>query len=179
MAAPVRARGEVRAMALRDTLLPDFDHEMAVTRRLLERLPDEKFDWRPHEKSFTLGGLATHLAQIPYWGQAILDKEAYDLSDSDKNRAAARRTQAEVLDTFDQHVADVRRRLERQSDAELHAPWALKQRGQVLMSLPRAAAIRSFVMHHMIHHRGQLTVYLRLQGVPLPPIYGPTADEGM
>jgi uncharacterized damage-inducible protein DinB len=166
-------------MAVRDSLLAEFDHEMAVTRRLLERLPDGKFDWRPHEKSFTLGGLATHLAQIPHWGNAILDQEAYDLAESDGTRADAAHTRAEVLETFDEHVTTLRRSLESKSDAELTAPWALKQRGRVLMSLPRIAALRSFVVHHVIHHRGQLTVYLRLRDVPLPPIYGPTADEGL
>ena len=152
---------------------------MAVTRRLFERLPDADFDWRPHDKSFTLGGLATHLAQIPHWGEAILEREDYDLAESDGTRAAAKSTRAEVIETFDAHVSSVRRRLEALSDGELMVPWALKQRGQVLMSLPRVAAMRSFVVHHLIHHRGQLTVYLRLKDVPLPPIYGPTADEGM
>jgi uncharacterized damage-inducible protein DinB len=166
-------------MAVKDSLLPEFDHEMAVTRRLLERLPDEKFNWQPHEKSFSLGGLATHLAQIPYWGQHILDHGDYDLAESGQTRATAKKTRAEVLETFDEHVSAVRRRLEEKSDAELMAAWALKQRGQVLMSLPRVAAMRSFVVHHLIHHRGQLTVYLRMQDVSLPPIYGPTADESM
>ena len=166
-------------MPVRDALLPEFDHEMAVTRRLLERLPEPVFAWKPHEKSFHLGGLATHLAQIPHWGRTILDRESYDLAADSANRAVDQTTVAGVLDVFDRHVGDLRRRLLEISDGELMAPWALTRGSQLVMSLPRLAALRSFVLHHLIHHRGQLTVYLRLQNVPLPPIYGSTADERM
>lgn len=166
-------------MPVRDSLLPEFDHEMAVTRRLLERLPEPVFAWKPHEKSFHLGGLATHLAQIPHWGRAILDRESYDLSEAGATRAAEQTTVKGVLEVFDRHVDELRKRLLDKTDAELMAPWALMRGSQLVMSLPRLAALRSFVLHHVIHHRGQLTVYLRLQDVPLPPIYGSTADEKM
>lgn len=158
-------------------LLAEFDHEMAVTRGLLERLPDDAFDWKPHERSFSLGGLATHLAQLPHWGRAILDHDHYDLAESDGNRAALKDSGAAVIEVFDAHVAEARSRLAVMADAELAAPWSLKRGGQVLMSMPRYAAFRRFLLDHTIHHRGQLTVYLRLRDVPLPPIYGPTADE--
>ena len=166
-------------MSLRDAFLPDFDHEMTVTRHVLERLPEAAFDWKPHEKSYALGGLATHLAQVPRWGTSILRHEFHDLATSRGAKALEQTSLAAVLETFDRHVADVRRSLCEMSDAELMAPWALKRGTHLVMSLPKVAALRRFLLHHMIHHRGQLTVYLRMHGVPLPPIYGPTADEGM
>jgi uncharacterized damage-inducible protein DinB len=162
---------------LKDSLLPEFDHEMAVTRRVLERVPEEAFGWRPHEKSFSLGGLATHLAQLPHWGTQILDHEFYDVATS--TRATEKQTRAEVLETFDRHVAEVRRTLAERSEAELAAPWMLRRGSQTILSMPRIGALRSFMLHHVIHHRGQMTVYLRLQGVPIPPIYGATADESL
>jgi uncharacterized damage-inducible protein DinB len=164
-------------MGVRDSLLPDFDHEMAVTRRVLERVPDHALGWRPHEKSFDLGGLAQHLAVIPRWGRAILQRESYDLTERIARQPDQPASRAAILETFDRNVADVRRELLERSDAELMAPWKLLRGGQLVMSLPRLAAFRSFLLHHAIHHRGQMTVYLRMQGVPLPPIYGATADE--
>jgi uncharacterized damage-inducible protein DinB len=166
-------------MSARDALLAEFDHEMAMTRQVLERVPDAGFGWRPHVKSFALGGLATHLAQLPHWGTRILERDSYDLAEADRTRALDKTTTSEVLETFDRHVREVRRALLDKSDAELMAPWALKRGDHLLMSLPRLSALRRFLLHHVIHHRGQLTVYLRLQDVPLPPLYGPTADERM
>lgn len=165
-------------MALSDTLLPEFDNEMAVTRRVLARAPETAFSWRPHEKSWTLGGIATHLSNIPGWGVAILARDSFDLVLDAGPRSTEKTSVAEVLAAFDASVKDARARLAAASDAELLAPWALKRDGEVMMSLPRLAAFRSFAISHLIHHRGQLSVYLRLQNVPLPPIYGPTADEG-
>jgi uncharacterized damage-inducible protein DinB len=164
-------------MTFKETFLPEFDHEMAVTRRVLERAPVGAFSWRPHEKSWTLGGICTHLAQIPSWGNAILDRDGYDLTADARPPAAEQRTLAEVLETFDTHVAAVRRALLTKTEGELEAVWSLSRGGQVLMSMPKIAALKSFVINHSIHHRGQLTLYLRLQNVPLPPVYGPTADE--
>ncbi|MEO8070892.1 MAG: DinB family protein [Acidobacteriota bacterium] len=163
---------------MRDSLLAEFDQEMAVTRRVLERAPEAAFTWKPHEKSFSLGGLATHLAQLPRWGSHILSHAFYDLATS-SGRHAEQTTVAGVLAAFDENVSDVRRALVAQSDAELASTWSLKRGTHTVLSMPRIAAIRSFLIHHVIHHRGQMTVYLRLQGVPLPPIYGPTADERM
>ena len=136
--------------------------------------------WQPHEKSFSLGGLATHLSEIPRWGTTILGRDRYDLSESDvTSRATELTAVAEVLDTFDRHAGDVRRMLADLPEGSLAAPWTLGRGARTLMSMPRASAFRSFVINHTIHHRGQLTVYLRLQNVPLPPVYGPTADERM
>ncbi len=165
-------------MNVRAAFVAEFDHEMAVTRTVLDRVPDEQFSWKPHEKSFSMGGLATHLSQLPHWGRQILDNDFYDLASSSMH-ATARRNRAEVLANFDGSVAEVRSALVASSDVELNAVWTLKRGGHTVLSLPRLQALRTFLMNHVIHHRGQMTVYLRLQGVPLPPIYGPTADERM
>ena len=166
-------------MALCDTLLPEFDNEMAVTRRVLERAPEAAFLWRPHDKSWTLGELCTHISQIPHWGVAILNHDGYDTVRDAGERSSAKASVADVLTTFDGFVTAARARLTSTTDAELMAPWALKRDGEIVMSMPRFASFKSFALSHLIHHRGQLSVYLRLQNVPLPPIYGPTADEGI
>ena len=166
-------------MNLKDALLSEFDQEIAATRRLLERVPDPALPWKPHEKSFSLGGLATHLAQLPHWGRSILEQPRHDLVEDESGYAAAETTTAGVLAMFDRYVADVRKTLDGMTDGELEAPWALTRGGQVMMWLPRASAFRRFFLYHLVHHRGQMSVYLRLQGVPLPPMYGPTADERM
>jgi uncharacterized damage-inducible protein DinB len=163
-------------MALKDTLLTEFDHEMGTTRRLLERIPDEKFDWKPHQKSMTLGGLATHLSNLPNWGTTILNDASYDLAAGPPNLTQAA-SRGDVLAHFDTAAARTRAALDK-TDAELGAQWKLKRGDQELFSLPRAAAFRTFVLYHVVHHRGQLSVYLRLNDVPVPAIYGPTADEG-
>jgi uncharacterized damage-inducible protein DinB len=163
-------------MPLKDTLLAEFDHEMGTTRRVLERIPDAKFDWKPHEKSMTLGGLATHLSNLPNWGTTILSDMSYDLAAGPPNLTQAF-SRAEVLAQFDSAIARTRSALDK-TDAELQSQWKLKRGDQELFSLPRSAAFRTFVLYHVVHHRGQLSVYLRLNDVPVPAIYGPTADEG-
>jgi uncharacterized damage-inducible protein DinB len=163
---------------IRPLLLAEFDHEMAVTRRLLERCPPN-FDWTPHQRSYSLGGLASHLARLPRWGERILTSDGYDLVVDHKPQPPAHQTLPEVLDAFDQSVRDTRGHLTALSDAELAAPWTLTKSGQKLMTLPRMSAFKTMVVNHAVHHRGQLTVYLRLLDVPLPPIYGPSADETM
>jgi uncharacterized damage-inducible protein DinB len=162
----------------REAFIVEFDHEMAATRRVLERAPDAAFGWAPHERSFSLGGLASHLAQLPHWGRQILDAESYDLAGA-TGRSEPRATVGEVLEMFDRHVGEVRRALTTGSDAELAATWTLKRGSHIVLSMPRIAALRRFLLHHVIHHRGQMTVYLRLLGVAVPPLYGPTADERM
>jgi uncharacterized damage-inducible protein DinB len=166
-------------MIVRDWLLAEFDHEMALTRQLLERLPEAAFGWKPHARAFGLGGLATHLALIPHWGAAILTGDGYDLAHDSGPPPAELRTVAEVLAIFDGHVADVRRGLTGQTDAELQATWSLRRGAHVVMSMPRFAALRTFLVSHLIHHRGQLTVYLRMRDVPLPPLYGSSGDESL
>ena len=165
-------------MALKDALLPEFDHEMATTRRLLERLPEAEFAWKPHDKSMALGKLAGHIANLPSWCTATLGSTVFDLDDLPPDlRPPLPASRAALLEEFDAKVGAARNQLTATTDGEFLAPWTLKKSGQEVFTLPRISAIRSFVMNHMIHHRGQLSVYLRLKNVPLPSIYGPTADE--
>lgn len=163
-------------MPMVDALLPEFDHEMTTTRKLLERVPEDKVDWRPHARSWTLGQLAQHVATLPMWGSVTLKQSELDLSAG--GEMPALRTRADLLQAFDGHVAETRTALVGCRDAELMTPWSLKKDGHVVFSMPKAAVWRSFVLSHLIHHRGQLSVYLRLQDVPVPSIYGPSADEG-
>ena len=165
-------------MAILDALLPEYDHEMATTRRLLDRVPESHFGWRPHDKSMSLGELSGHLANIPFWCSATLDAPSLDLATlGDEANPKAPPSRDALLQTFDRQVASARERLTRATDPEFLAPWTLKSGDQEFFTMPRISAIRSFVMNHSIHHRGQLSVYLRLNNVAVPPIYGPTADE--
>ena len=154
----------------------EFDHEMATTRKLLERVPDNKLAWKPHEKSMSLGGLATHLGNISNWAGAILNDASFDLASAPPNLEPAN-TRAALLDAFDRSTTQTRAWLDR-SDSEYTSMWSLKRAGQEVFSMPRVAAFRTFVLYHIVHHRGQLSVYLRLNDIPVPAIYGPTADEG-
>jgi uncharacterized damage-inducible protein DinB len=158
-----------------DALLIDFDQEMAATRELLARLPESALGWKPHDQSFSLGDLAAHLADVPCWGRQILETDGDELKVT-TTAANETLTRATILAAFDRHVAAVRHDLLTRSDAELTAPWTLREHGRPLLILPRQAAMRRFLLHHVIHHRGQLSVYLRLQNVALPPLYGTTAE---
>jgi len=162
-------------MAIIDALLPEFDHEMATTRRILDRVPEAQFGWRPHVKSMSLAELSGHVANIPHWCSITLTGTSLDLSTLDKTKAPEAR--ADLMGGFDKRVAAARAQLVKTTDAELFVPWTLKQGEHEVFTMPRISVLRTFVMNHLIHHRGQLTVYLRLNDVPLPAIYGPTADE--
>ena len=162
-------------MAIADALLPEFDHEMTLTRKLLERVPEDKFDWKPHPKSMTLGRLAQHVATIPMWGSVTLTETEIDIGGDQQPTPITTRDQ--LLAAFDGHVRTTRAALVGKGDGEMMAPWSLKRGGHTIFSMPRAAVWRSFVVSHLIHHRAQLGVYLRMHDVPLPPMYGPTADE--
>ena len=165
-------------MALKDALLPEFDHEMGTTRRVLERTPGDKLAWKPHEKSMSLGELAAHLANIPYWMDAILQNTVFDIAAAGPDTRPRMPESVDwVLGDFDTKVKAARSGLASTGDAEMLTPWTFKHGDQEIFTMPRIAAIRSFVMNHSIHHRGQLSVYLRLNNVPVPPMYGPTADE--
>jgi uncharacterized damage-inducible protein DinB len=162
-------------MAIRDSLLPEFDHEMQVTRKVLERVPEGRFGWKPHDKSMTLGRLATHIAQIPGWVKQTLVEDGIDIGGDFKPEEMA--TRAEVLAAFDRMVGVARPLLESATDAQFLSPWTLKNKGQEVFTMPKIAVVRAWVFNHAVHHRGQMSVYLRLNDVPVPSIYGPSADE--
>jgi len=162
-------------MLIVDSLIPEFDHEMATTRKVLERVPEERFDWKPHEKSFSLGVLAKHVATLPTWGTETLSRSEIDLVGNNPPTSATSKN--ELLTAFDKNVGDARAALAGKSDAELMAMWSLKRNGKTVFSMPKTTVLRSFVLNHLIHHRAQLTVYLRLLDIPVPSIYGPSADE--
>jgi len=161
---------------IKDGLLAEFDHEVATTRKLLERVPEDRLAWKPHDKSRSMGGLAQHVANLPTWSDTIFEKPSFDLIAAPPNLPEPQ-SLAEIVTRFDRSTAAARRLLDK-TDAEFAGLWTLKRGGQEMFTLPRIAAYRSFVMSHLIHHRGQLSVYLRLNDVPVPPIYGPSADEG-
>jgi uncharacterized damage-inducible protein DinB len=166
-------------MALKDALLPEYDHEMGTTRRLLERVPDADLGWKPHDKSFSLGRLSSHIANIPHWIGLTCDVAVLDLATlGDDAREKDPKSIAEVLTAFDANVKKGRQTIDAQTDAMMSGQWTLKQGDHEILTMPRVSVLRSFIMNHLIHHRGQLSVYLRLRNVPLPAIYGPTADEG-
>jgi uncharacterized damage-inducible protein DinB len=165
-------------MAIRDSLLPELDTELATTRRLLELVPEGKTSFRPHTKSWTLGELSLHVANVLTWLPSTLRSTELDLDPPGGPRFVPPKFEsaAATLKMFDETSRAARAALAGATDAELAVPWTLKKRGQAMFTLPRAACVRSFVLNHLIHHRGQLTVYLRMCDVPLPPVYGPTAD---
>ena len=169
-------------MALNEMLLLEFDQEVATTRRLLERVPAQDAGWKPHPKSMSLGDLAAHVANLTSWLGLTLTTTEFDLNPPGGGSPFVPpgfTTVAALLATFDNHVASGRAALSAATDADFAVPWTLKSGDQVYFSFPRAAVVRSFVLSHLIHHRAQLGVYLRLRDVPLPPCYGPTADTGM
>jgi uncharacterized damage-inducible protein DinB len=160
-------------MTIAETFLPEFDQEMATTRRLLERVPSDKGQWKPHPKSFALGHLAQLVSWIPGWITNTLRETALDLATAPKYSFEKTET---LLKDFDRNVREARAALTSSSDSDFTVAWSLKHGSNVLFTAPRVVITRNHISH-LIHHRGQLTVYLRLIDVPLPPIYGPTADE--
>ena len=167
-------------MALSAALLPEFDQEMANTRKTLERVPDSKFSWKPHEKSGAMGWLAGHVANIPGWLAFTIKEDSLDLAPGgvQMQPPPAPKNSKELLAEFDKNVKDGRAALASATDEQLLKPWSLLNNGKVTMTLPKVAVVRGFVMNHLIHHRAQLGVYLRLNNIPVPAIYGPSADEG-
>ena len=164
-------------MALNEMLLAEFDQEIATARLMLERVPAKDAAWKPHPKSTSLGALAVHVANLPAWLGMALTTTELDLAVAP---APAPFTTVEaLLATFDKNVASSRAALANAVDADFAVPWSLKSGDQVYFTFPRAVIVRSFALNHLIHHRAQLGVYLRLRDVPLPPCYGPTADTGM
>lgn len=160
------------------TLLPEFDQEMAATRRLLECVPEDKTDWRPHPKSWTMGSLSLHVANIPSWIASTLAQSELDFNPVDGPKWVSPKFESAraTVAYFDATTKAARAALAAATDEVMLGSWSLKNAGQTLFTMPRTAVLRMFVMNHLVHHRGQLTVYLRMCDVPLPKTYGPTAD---
>jgi uncharacterized damage-inducible protein DinB len=161
-------------MKLADSLLMEFDQEAQTTKRVLERIPDDKLAWKPHQKSFSLGQLALHIASGPGQIVAAVSQDSAEVPHFAQPEAKSRQ---EVLETFSKSMASARDALKKMDDARLMSEWTLTKNGKTLMSVPRIGFLRSILMNHTYHHRGQLSVYLRILDVPVPSIYGPSADE--
>ena len=166
-------------MTIGESMLPEFDHEVAGARKTLERVPENRFDWRPHPKSGTMVWLATHLANLPSWGVLTIKQDELDLMPGGKPLPAPPRpaNAADLVAALDKNAAAARAALAAASDADLMRPWSLLQNGATIMTMPKIAVLRGMVFNHLIHHRAQLGVYLRLNDVAVPPLYGPSADE--
>ncbi len=166
-------------MTIGQSMLPEFDQEMQGTRKALERCPDDRWDWKPHEKSGTVGWLAGHVATMVSWLPVTLNTEELDYAPvgGPSYQPPQLNNRKELLSEFDKNVTAARAALAAVSDAEMMKNWKLLAGGQEIFTMPRVAAIRSMILNHLIHHRAQLTVYFRLLGIPVPGLYGPSADE--
>lgn len=164
-------------MSIGQSMLGELDYEMANTRKTLERVPVDKLEYKPDPKSMSLGQLAGHITEMVGWGSAVLTTPSMDMNPGD-HKPYIPKSQQELLSEFDKNVQGLRATLAGISDQEMMKEWALRIGGNVLFAMPRAGVMRSMIMNHIIHHRAQLTVYYRLNGVPVPALYGPSADEG-
>lgn len=167
-------------MAFKDSFLSEFDQEMAKTRKTLERVPEEKFAWKPHSKSMAMGSLASHLVNLVGFGGMIFDSSSFDIApqggEPPRPRFSAR-TNKDLLETFDKNTGVARSKIENATEEQLAETWTLLSGGNVIFALPRRGVLRAMMLSHSIHHRAQLGVYLRLNDLPVPSIYGPSADE--
>ena len=163
-------------MGLGKSLAAEIQYEAISTRKMLEIVPFEKLSWQPHEKSMTLGALAKHVAEIPQWTRAVLTQDEMDFTKTEFPNVEYQNA-AELRARFDSLVNDTFQLLQKITDKQMKLNWQLRNGEQILMELPRVGVIRTMVINHLIHHRGQLSVYLRLNNVLLPSVYGPTADE--
>ncbi len=163
-------------MPINELLIQEFDREMTNTRKMLERVPEEKWDWKPHQKSGTLGWLAGHVATLPGFGTAIIRTPKREIAGAKFPRVEKH---AVLVDTFDRAVEDTRKALTDVTDEQLRQPWTLSNNGETIFTLPRYHALRAMCFNHIVHHRAQLTIYFRLLGVPVPGLYGPSADEAI
>jgi uncharacterized damage-inducible protein DinB len=166
-------------MPLSHTLLPEFDQEMAHARKTLERVPEDKMSWKPHERSMTMGRLATHVAEVPGWGTITIHQDSFDLAPpgAPPYKAQILESRQAILELFDRNVAASREALSKTTDEQFMRRWTLLMGGNTVFTMSRIAVFRSMIMNHLIHHRAQLGVYLRMNDVPVPAIYGPSADE--
>jgi uncharacterized damage-inducible protein DinB len=166
-------------MSYAETLLPEFDHEMANTRKVLECIPDDKLDWQPHPRSHTIGWNANHVADIPNWLAMTLTQPSLDIAPVGGERYLFPKlaSRQEILELFDRNVAAARKAITEIKDEDVGQPWTLSQGGKPFFTMPRSAVVRGMVLNHLMHHRAHIIVYLRLNDVPVPGMYGPSGDE--
>lgn len=163
-------------MAIIDAFAMEFEYETGVTRKVIDRITDDNLNWKPHDKSMSLGLLSSHLAEIQGWGKDVIVSDEFNVEAGFKPYHG--KSKAEILKTFDEMVAGALATMKSGvSDQTLMKPWALKMNGQLVFQMPKVQVIRAWVLNHQYHHRGQLSVYLRLLNIPVPSIYGPSADE--
>lgn len=161
-------------MPIIDSILSELDQESATTKRVLERVPENKFTWKPHSKSYSLGQLAMHIAAAPAIVAGAAGQDTYEISGATPPEP---KSQKDLMDTFSQSLSSAKEALKKLDDGKLMATWNGTSRGKVVLSVPRIGLIRAILLNHWYHHRGQLSVYLRLLDIPVPSIYGPSADE--
>jgi uncharacterized damage-inducible protein DinB len=166
-------------MRIGQSMIPEFDMEMANTRKVLERVPDEKLDWKIHENSNTIGWVTNHLADIPAWVDMTISHDSLDVEPvaGQPYKSPNEQTMEEIVALFEKNVEQARTLLENVEDAALHEPWQLLKQGEEVLTMPRIAVLRTWVLSHTIHHRAHLCVYLRVNNIPVPGLYGPSADE--
>jgi len=167
-------------MAIRDALIPEFDHEMETTRKTLERVPEDKLNFKPHESSMAMGRLAGHIAEMVGFAPATFQGDSFDFAPPGGTpmQPTVMTSRKQILELFDKNVAAARGAISKASDEELQKTWTLLNGGKTFFSMPRITVLRSMILNHIIHHRGQLSVYLRMNKAPVPSIYGPSGDEG-
>jgi len=168
----------VKSNTIGAAYLAELEHEAGVARTVLERVPEDKFDWKPHEKSMSFGRLASHVAEMFGWTPPTLEHPELDFSKMDY-KPFEPKTNAELLEFFDKNVAEAVEALRITTDEQFMENWTMRNGEQIYFTMPKVAVMRSFVMNHIVHHRGQLSVYLRLNDIPVPALYGPSADEGV
>lgn len=166
-------------MSIAESILPEFEQEMAGTRKALQRIPDDKLDWKAHPKSNTIGWVSAHLAEIPGWVEGTLTQNSWDINPvgGEPYKSPTATSRQQVLDLFDKNVAAARKAIASTADDAFMQPWSLLSGGNPIITMPRLAVIRTFVVNHAIHHRAHLCVYLRLNDIPVPALYGPSGDE--
>jgi uncharacterized damage-inducible protein DinB len=163
-------------MRIIEAMILEFRQEASQTRRTIERIPEASLDWKPHPKSMTMGGLATHLAEIPGWTSAITDADEFNIV-TGEYAPTILKGRSVILNLFDENLTAAIQAMERMSDAMCSTPWTFKKDGHPVFTQPKISVVRSMILNHGVHHRGQLTVYLRLNEVAVPALYGPSADE--
>ncbi len=166
-------------MTYADTVLPESEQEMAKTRKVPERVPEDKLDWKPHPKSHTIGWNANHLSDLPGWGVLIATQSQFDFAPAggERHQTPNLRTRREILENFDRNVTTMRKAIAEIKDEEMTKTWSLLSGGNPIFTMPRSVVMRSFVMNHVIHHRAILCVYYRLNDIPVPGMFGPSGDE--